>query len=146
MFVNVLGNTLHKYCYMIECINSRRICYDKIRETIWQKSFLKLTKWCLTAIFRARLSARLIAAARFSIILLSMIAYSSLVNGRKVGRLLSESFSAWISDILMRTMKKVTYSGHRSGTHRYHLESKDNLLNYFAITLHVHIITSHELI
>jgi hypothetical protein len=49
-----------------------------------------------------------------------MMANSSLVNGRKVGRLLSESFCS--SDILMRTMKKVTYSGHRSGTHRYHLK------------------------
>ena len=143
----LLRNTLHKYCYMIEFIHSSIICYDQIREIQYDRNrFLKLTKWCLTAIFRARLSARLIAAARFSIILLSMIAYSSLVKGRKVGRLLSESFSAWISDILMRTMKKVTYSGHRSGTHRYHLESKDNLLNYFSITLHVHIITSHDCI
>ena len=44
MFVNVLRNTLHKYCYMIECIHSSRICYDQIRETIWQKSLFEISK------------------------------------------------------------------------------------------------------
>ena len=48
----------------------------------------------LTAIFRARLSAFFLAANFFSVILFSMMASSSLVKGRKVGRLLSDSFSA----------------------------------------------------
>ncbi len=63
--------------------------------------------------FRARLSAFFLAANFFSVILFSMMASSSLVKGRKVGRLLSDSFSAWFSDMVG------TSSG--SGL-RYHLQ------------------------
>ena len=70
----------------------------------------------LTAIFRARLSAFFLAANFFSLILFSMTASSSLVKGRKVGRLLSDSFSAWFSDMVG------TSSG--SGS-RYHLQKKE---------------------
>ena len=50
--------------------------------------------------FLALRSALFLAANLFSFILFSMIASSSLVKGRNVGRLLSESFSAWVSDML----------------------------------------------
>ena len=50
--------------------------------------------------FLALRSALFFAANLFSWILFSMMASSSLVKGRNVGRLLSESFSAWVSDML----------------------------------------------
>ena len=53
-----------------------------------------------TAMFRALRSAFFLAAKFFSVILFSMTASSSLVKGRKVGRLLSDSFSAWFSDMV----------------------------------------------
>ena len=65
--------------------------------------------------FRALRSAFFLAAKFFSVILFSMTASSSLVKGRKVGRLLSDSFSAWFSDMVG------TSSG--SGS-RYHLQKK----------------------
>ena len=67
-----------------------------------------------TAMFRALRSAFFLAAKFFSVILFSMTASSSLVKGRKVGRLLSDSFSAWFSDM-------VGTSSGNSGS-RYHLQ------------------------
>ncbi len=68
--------------------------------------------------FRARLSAFFLAANFFSVMRLSMIASSSLVKGRKVGRLFSDSFSAWLSDMLA-----LVQMGTNSGSVlRYHLQ------------------------
>ena len=95
----------------------------------------------LTAMFRASLSAFFLAANFFSLILFSMTASSSLVKGRKTGRLLSDTSSAWFSDMVG------TSSG--SGS-RYHLKKKSkkirqtimfsslstyfNLLTYLVLT------------
>ena len=57
----------------------------------------------LTAMFLARFSAFFLAARAFSRMRFSMMASSSLVKGRKVGRLASLSLSDWLSDILIRT-------------------------------------------
>ena len=105
----------------------------RIGNPIWH--LISLLDWMemekrvsLTAIFRARLSAFFLAANFFSVILFSMMASSSLVKGRKVGRLLSDSFSAWFSDMVGSTS-----SG--SGS-RYHLEGKSTLIRCFSNILH----------
>lgn len=82
----------------------------------------------VTAMFLARLSAFFLAANFFSVILFSMTASSSLVKGRKVGRLLSESFSAWFSDMVVG----LTSSG--SGS-RYHLKIGILVKNLSCMTL-----------
>ena len=88
-----------------------------------------------TAMFRALRSAFFLAAIFFSVILFSMTASSSLVKGRKVGRLLSDSFSAWFSDMVG------TSSG--SGS-RYHLQKRQWQHCYVQVELVFHSRTEEQ--